>query len=42
MSKHRKSGNFFIINVQEVATFQSVGVKSKIINSIKMHHYVAN
>jgi hypothetical protein len=30
---------FFKINGQEVAAF--VWVKSKIINSIEMHHYVA-
>jgi len=35
MSQHRKSGIFFKINGQEVAKFQSVWVKSKIINSIK-------
>jgi hypothetical protein len=41
MSKHRKSGNFFKINGQEVAMFQSVWIKSKIIDLIKMHQYAA-
>jgi hypothetical protein len=39
MFKHRKNGNFFKINGQEVAMFQSVWLKSKLINLIEMHHY---
>jgi hypothetical protein len=31
---------FFKINGQEVATFQIVWIKSKIINLIELHHYV--